>query len=451
MKRKGAALPLADRDIVCAECPWIYSEEEIVGRQGDEERTLSEIFHAGQPSSPPEVDGQQAASSPPPRQKGGRLARLLKGEEALAATGNRSSGTPDVDKAVSSRSASRDERNQTLRENLARLEAWTFFCPKGHVVDGNRGLQLPIGVVGPTGSSKSHFLPGLIWETNSKRVLSPLGISLRAGQFTAAGLDASASAVYVNRRILPPTPPDAVQGPFGYRLSLRDSSERYSLLLFDVGGEALSSIVRIREQAPYVLLSKGLFILIDPRDLLPTHFDESGTERSPRETLVATTNVRNGISRIVDSLEELNDRSIRDLPIPICFVIAKADSIRWTFDWDEETTRVLQGAHGEGADPLEQRLIGSSDRVRAAFAEAGGQLVVEDIDETFDSSRVRFVAASATSEMPESVPNAQGSTGQAPALGSWKEPTPNGTALGLLHLLDMLGVLAIDGSRPAAQ
>jgi hypothetical protein len=320
--------------------------------------------------------------------------------------------------------------------NLGRLKDWTFTCPKGHRVDGNRGHQIPIAVVGASGSSKSHFLPGLIWETSLLRVLSPFGVTLRTGQFTMSKMSYSMKQLYEENKVLPPTPPTAVEGPFGYRLTIRENDEdtRYSLLLFDVGGEALSSIARIGEQAAFVLLAQGIMVLIDPQRVVRTSFDAVDGGTSTRERVIAAADVRDSITAIADALEELWEQSMKRIPIPVCFVVAKADSLAWTFDWQTETKQVerqvLAGAN------LRATLTESSTRVKEAFADFGGELIVEEIEDRFDAANVRFVAASATCEMQVE--------------HGWQDPKPEGISLSLLQLLDMLDKVHSGRSKDAA-
>ena len=82
---------------------------------------------------------------------------------------------------------------------------------------------------------------------------------------------------------------------------------------------------------------------------------------------------------------------------------------------------------------LRQALLASSERVAEAFGEEGGAPVLQEIAERFHPDQVRFVAASATSKMPL-VPDPE------PGDTVWDEPEPNGTALALLHILEMLGI-----------
>jgi double-GTPase-like protein len=389
------------RDIICVECPDIYSEREIIAHKGDETKPLVEVLGATKSS------GTNASASP--KSRGFR--RLLSKER--------------VDDNVKASPLVTTNVQRDVLKNINRLKDWTFTCPKGHTVDGNRGFQIPLAVVGSSGSSKSHILPGMIWETSLLRALSRLGITLRQGPFTSSQLSYSSRQLYNEQRILPPTPPDAVSGPFGYRLSIREGSDesRYSLLLFDVGGEALSSITKISEQAAFVLLAQGLIILIDPQHVVSTQFDAVDAGINERERVIAAADVRDSITLIADALEELWEGSMKQIPIPACFVIAKADSLSWNYDWAVETSQVIEETLASGS--MHAALVGSSDRVKSEFAEFGGGLIIDEIEERFDSSRVRFVAASATSEMP-------GTDG-------WENPTPAGISLALLHILEMLG------------
>jgi hypothetical protein len=414
-KMRGLIMPRKkkSRDIICAECPDIYSEEDIMASRGEESRPLVDVLGR----TMPEVKGVAPVS------KKRALGRLI-GKESVKNS---------VESRVPNSSAGNLQREK-LR-NLGRLKDWTFTCPKGHLVDGNRGYQIPLAVVGPSGSSKSHFLPGLIWETSLMRVLSPLGVTLRKGQFTSAVLGYSMDQLYKAKELLAATPPNEVAGPFSYRLTIREEGEdtRYSLLLFDVGGEALSTITKISEQAPFVLLAQGLIVLIDPQNVVSTRFDDVDAGVVDRERVIAASRVRDEITLIADALEELWGGSMKQIPIPTCFVVAKADSINWTFDWESETPTVVE--HVRAGEDLRKSLLGSSSRVKDEFTDFGGALIVEEIEERFAADRMRFAAVSATCEMPLD--------------NSWVNPTPAGISLALLHVLDMLGKLHVN--PPKAQ
>jgi hypothetical protein len=152
--------------------------------------------------------------------------------------------------------------------------------------------------------------------------------------------------------------------------------------------------------------------------------------------VIAASKVRDSIAAIADALEELWDGSMKEIPIPTCFVVAKADSLCWTYRWETEMVKVVAEAHA-GRD-LRQVLLESSDRVKTAFSDFGGVMIVEEVEERFSMNRVRFAAASATCEMPTD--------------DGWQNPNPEGISLALLHILDMLGkvrVNAVDGAELA--
>jgi len=396
------------RDIICAECPAIYSEHEITASRGDESKPLVDVL--GYTKSVNTTGAQPAKS---------RAFRRLLGKE-LAPEG----GLPGQ------RNISPSSLQREKLKNLARLKDWTFTCPQGHTVDGNRGYQIPLAVVGSSGSTKSHFIPGLIWETSLLRALSPLGVTLRTGQFTSSQLSYFVRQLYEEKKVLPPTPPDKVAGPYGYRLTIRSGSAdmRYSLLLFDVGGEALSSIPKIGEQAAFVLLAQAIIVLIDPQEVMSTSFDPVDAGIVKRQRVIAAAKVRDNITLVADALEELWDMSMTQVPIPLCFVVAKADSVSWSYDWDTETSTIVTGV-SEGRE-LRELLLESSERVKREFSDFGGDLIVEEIADRFSPDRVRFATASATSEMPVE--------------GGWQNPTPAGTSLALLHVLDMLDKVRIN-------
>ena len=406
------------RYIICPSCPNVYTESEIKATHGDESKRLADILGSSNESHPTTT-----------RHVARRAIRRLLTPEPLS------------DDASDRDALTLASQRQRLA-NIDRLQDWTFSCPAGHMVDGNRGYQIPVAIIGPSGSSKSHFLPGLIWETDVLRALSGVGVNLRAAQFTSAQLKYSMRELYEEKRVLDPTPSDAMLGPFGYRLSIRtqNSEDRYSLLLFDVGGEALSTIAKIRQQATFVLLAQAVVILIDPEGVVLTRFDEPDLVTARRKRLIAASKVRDSIALVADALEELWGAPMTDIPIPACFVIAKADCISWLYDWDTETAGIVNAAQ-RGAD-LRTLLMASSERVKSEFYSFGGGPIIDEIAERFPQERVRFVAASATSEMPTPPAEPEGKP-------NWDDPRPNGVALALLQVLDLLEKIKPDAGTSA--
>ena len=395
-------------EVICPQCPKVYPPAQITATYGEETTTLADL------------NGEDGTSQEPDQRhrKGGIFSRIAGRPEPIVPL---------------------DERARPDLEQIRRLRAWTFTCPAGHEVDGNRGTSLPIAVIGETGSSKSHFLPGLVWELDSKRALGPLGISLREAIYTKVDLVQSMSLIYENRKVVDHTPAGRLLGPYGYRLSIRHSDhqdDRYSLLLFDVAGEDLGSIVKIAENAKFILMCRGIIILIDPVGILSTQFDlYAPSEQSLRSHL---NNVRRGINRLADTLEEIYHLPSHRLDIPIVVALAKADCVQWQFDWQAQTAKVLEAfQNGQATGDI---LEGTSRSLKEVLVSSQAELLVQEVAERFDQRITRYVAVSATSEMPYK-PDPEGGA-------SWTEPDPNGTALALLHILDMIGALGkLHGSR----
>lgn len=396
-------------DVICGECPAVYAPGLIEVWDNDKKvSTLADLNR----------------DTPPKGQNGGRPAQALR--KFMGVKPPRHTPGPDLGR-------------------LRRLRAYVFYCPKGHKVDGNTGEQFPLAVLGASGASKSHILPALVYELEDKRALSKLGITLTDALYSDPKIALDVRDLYRQGRKLNRTTPGTLLGPFGYKLTIRRVEERLrklSLILFDVAGEDLQGIVKIAEKAQFILLCEALVILIDPVGVLPTDFESNVT--SERARVHAANDVRAGIRVIADTLAEVwGVESSHDLRIPVCFVLAKADSIRWAdgFPWSTQTGDVIRAAGEEDGD-VETALAESSAAARQAFLATGGDLIVEEIEELFDDRWVRWVAASATSAMPKD--------GEESPEMEWQDyPDPNGVALSFLQLLDMSGVLA-SRAAPAA-
>jgi hypothetical protein len=269
-------------------------------------------------------------------------------------------------------------------------------------------------------------LPAIIRELDDLRTLRSVGVTLRRGLYTASKLGDDSAMIYVQKRVLERTSRDeGVLGPYGYRLRVRDLPEDLSLLLSDVAGEHVSDIMRLAGTAQFVLLSQGIIVLLDPNGFLPSQFDSGAV--SDHDRLSAAIRARESVRVIVDALAEGWFMRSKEMEIPFCFVIAKADAVSWDdFDWAAETGAVLRAA--DGGHDLRDALLESSHRVEAAFKSIGGEIVLEEIDDLLDRRWVRFAAASATSAMAKSSEE-------------WAEdPVPSGVGLAILQILDMADV-----------
>lgn len=406
------------RAIICADCPDIIPAEDIVAYLEDDSevrRPLIDLFSGSEGLIPPSA------------KRTGPVRRLL---------------SPRV---VQTPVADGDSSRDLLHRNKEKLKGWRFQCPKGHSVDGNPGEQFVLSVIGAAGSSKSHVLPGLLWETDALERLEPLGIALRKGLYSDIGLEAGQRDVFQHNMVLPATNPEAVLGPYGYRLSIPGTrgTQPYemSLLLFDVGGEAVSDARRIGEVAKFVLLSNSILYLLDPDGLFPTKFDPDGQEPSGNARTAAMRQRVDAVDQMADALSSIWGSEMRQ--VPLVLAIAKSDSLVWNFSWDLETEQVIDEAKSHG---IQAALTSSSDRVREALRSLGGDRIVNEVERRFPQDRVRYAAVSATSQMP-SVVDGQDIHEAMPDEKVWDEPSPNGISLALLHALECAGVIPPESPR----
>lgn len=391
------------RYVICGECAKAYPMTVIDVFLGDQKQMTLDRLEAGR--TPSNKDDNKAVS----------MAKVLLGGR-------------------------KQSRSSPRVINVERLQRFIFKCPQGHLVDGNRGTQFPIAVLGGSGASKSHFLPAIIRDLDELRTLSKVGVTLGPSLYTNSKISDDADEIYRQHRLLDPTPTDiGVLGPYGYRLKIasrqRDPKpDELSLLLFDVAGENLADIMRVAESARFLLLSEAIVVLIDPDRFLPSSFDDQA-HVSPQKRTNAAIDVRKGIRVIIDTIAEAWSTPASSLTVPFCFVVAKADAVEWKsgFNWDEQT-KIVMGCAGNGMS-LSNALFQASENARAALLELGGDLVVDEIESVLETQWVRFAVASATSTMP--IAHAERDGGSA-----WMtEPEPNGVGLAILQALDMAGIL----------
>lgn len=403
--RRGKASTVSD-DIICGQCPAVYAPHEIdVFLNGEKTTTLALLLNQ-------RGVGVQKRRSP--RSK--RIFRQVVGMPTEPA------------------------RSPASRRTLhtSHLRAYTFKCPHEHTVDGNPGAQFGLAVVGATGASKSHVLAAMLREMYDMSALRRMGVTLSDAIYQNPRLAQDVVTIYRKGKSLEPTPAGSMLGPYGFKLTIGrgigdSNASEYSLLLYDVAGEDLDDIVKVAENASFILLCSAIVVLIDPVDLLPTQFDPAGTA-SERARIDAARDVRGGIQVLANTLKEVwSKRTSRDLEIPICFVIAKADAIDWVdgFSWERHTSQVIAAAAHGG---LSDALIASSNATREAISRMGGDLIIDEIEDRFDASWIRYAAASATCAMP--IQNADGKQE-----GWADEPMPNGVALSVLQILELSGLL----------
>jgi len=382
-------------EVVCIKCKTTYSPSQIVGTLGDRTATLTDLRRG--------IVGRTEAS--------GRANRMW------------------------TRVTGRIERPD-ISSRIDALRGWTFHCPadEPHAVDGNAGLAFPVAIVGRSGASKSHFVPAIPWEVKVLGSLDPLDIVLQEPIWKtedAPDLGPDISEIFVEHRVPPATKADevGVRGPYTYRLFVqrgRDREKLLSLYLFDAPGEFFEKIEVIADQSPYLLLARSVIVLLDPSDLVDTR----GQERllTTNEKNIALSDSADLVNRIADAFKQTY--AVDDFPVPVCFVLAKADAIDTRFGWSGETASVIEEAR-EHPGQLGRILRDASDRARDACRDLGLDRIVRSIEAQYPSELTRFALASATSQSVSSSGSDR----------AWEDPVPNGVGLALLQLLSMTGVL----------
>jgi hypothetical protein len=386
---------------ICPACPALYRPEEILAYLDDERvATLAEL-RARRASAPNKA----------PRSTG--LVRAVFGIKTRV-----------------------EETKKPDTTRLLDLRAYRFECPEGHSVDGSPGEPFGIALLGGSGSSKSHMLPAIVREMDHMSGLRKLGIRLGEPLYPNPKLAQSVTDVYEFGRRLEATAPGEMLGPYGCKLTIGSSpggkTKKYSLSLYDVAGESLDSTSSIAEHAKFITYSDGLIVLVNPVRYLPSQFDEEPL--STRRRLDAGRAIRRTIRATAETLSELWDvDSPRELEIPVCCVVAKADAVDWTgdFDWRRQLDSTIDAV--DAGEDLRAALERSSGETRERIEALGGDLVIDEVEENFNPDFVRWAAASATSTMP------------APAEAGdrdWvDEPEPCGVALSVLQVLDAAGAI----------
>jgi hypothetical protein len=412
----NAVSPVVPNSVICGRCPDVYSPEQIRAIHGDDEKTLAEL--------------QRMASTPAQKSRWSKQKKRVPREARTFAPAN-------------------------LTGAIEVLKDWTFKCPNDHEVDANAGPPLPLAVVGEPGASKTHFLPGLVYEMYDLNRLAKIGVRLRHTAYVNPTLETRKQRLYEFGERLPRTRGGSLDGPYGYKLVVRTEVDEgrkdleYILQLFDVAGENFDTIVQIASNAKFIYLCRGFIVLLDPSGLVSTAFDMG--EQTRAAAVRTQANVRKSIGVLADALEYVWRRPVKELGIPICFVVAKADSVDWGFDYRSQTEEVVARiAAGESPTAV---LTEASTAAQDAFVAVGGDHVVDEILERFDENYVRFAAASATSEMPlrseAEDPGAQGSETEAVGFSEsgprgarvWRDPEPAGISLTFLQVLNMLNAV----------
>jgi hypothetical protein len=298
-------------------------------------------------------------------------------------------------------------------------KSFTLKCVKNHELINSPDPTVVVGVIGNVGSSKTHYLAGLVYEIIHEERLKRLGADVAYIGDTGKAMDQRINAIYVNGEVLLRTEGGEISGPFSYKLTrnLGASAERKEVLtFFDAAGEdCTGEIARSADFVRYIFDATGVIVLIDPGGL-----PDPENRLAPRDRKMKLT-TRAIIDDLANGLEAVTGRSPKEQRHIICIAIAKADSL--TLPPDVWPTDAWPSGPGRHIAPAKARrlLKEYSDRCRSALSDAGGQAIVSAAEARFSRDRVFYSAVSATS--------------QEPLDGKWQAPHPKGCSIPLAQTL----------------
>jgi Double-GTPase 2 len=304
------------------------------------------------------------------------------------------------------------------RANIAAM-SFRLKCPNNHELINSLDPTVVVGVIGNTGSSKSHYLAGLVYEIIHEERLKALGADVAYIGDTGKEMEERIKDVYARGTVLPRTEGGNLSGPFSYRLTrnLGATTEiKEVLTFFDVAGEdCTGELARSAEFVRYIFDATGIILLIDPGGLPLTE-----NRLLAREEKIELT-TRAIIDNLANALEVVTGRPSREQRHIICITIAKADSVTipqgvWPPDvWTSVATRRMSNSKTRGL------LRDYSERCRAGLADIGGEAVINAAEARFRRSRIFYSAVSATSQAPED--------------DKWPAPHPMGCSIPLAQTL----------------
>lgn len=311
--------------------------------------------------------------------------------------------------------------SQLTKAQRASIVAMNFRlrCVKDHELINSLDPTAVVGVIGNVGSSKSHYLAGLVYEIIHEERLRAFGADVAYIGDTGKEMDERVSDIYAKGIVLQRTEGGTLSGPFSYRLTRNLGTPvevKEVLTFFDVAGEdCTGELARSADFVRYIFDATGIILLIDPGGL-PT---PENRLLAREEKIELTT--RALIDNLANALEAVTGRPTREQRHIICIAVAKADTVTlpqgvWPPDvWTTVATRRMS------ASKIRSMLKSYSDRCRDGLADIGGQTIISAAEARFRRSRIFYSAVSATSQRPED--------------GKWPSPHPMGCSIPLAQAL----------------
>ena len=311
--------------------------------------------------------------------------------------------------------------SQLTKAQRANVVAMNFRlrCVKDHELINSLDPTVVVGVIGNVGSSKSHYLAGLVYEIIHEERLRALGTDVAYVGDTGKEMDERVSDIYANGTVLQRTEGGTLSGPFSYRLTRNlgtPAEVKEVLTFFDVAGEdCTGDLAHSADFVRYIFDANGIIVLIDPGGL-----PMAENRLVAREEKIELT-TRAIIDNLANALEAVTGRRSREQRHIICIAIAKADTAKlppgvWPPDiWTTVATRRMSNSKIRGM------LKDYSERCRDGLADIGGQTIISAAEARFRRSRIFYSAVSATSQSPDD--------------GKWPSPHPMGCSIPLAQTI----------------
>ncbi|WP_149263946.1 hypothetical protein [Actinomadura sp. K4S16] len=207
-----------------------------------------------------------------------------------------------------------------VRWRTRTMHAWRVCeaTGKDHFVPASLGgmTVLIVGMVGTSGSGKSHLLAAMTEELDQAALkishrldVLPLDPRLQRELFARNRFDLlrDRKPLPVTRRALSP------EFTCAYRITSGHTGEQYALLVFDVPGEIFSQ-GHTRDDTPFMSIADGLIFVADGTELDVRHGRHTGDP---------------GFTAVLSHIDHVRaGQGLEFLPLPAALVIAKSDTLR---------------------------------------------------------------------------------------------------------------------------
>jgi len=321
-------------------------------------------------------------------------------------------------------------------------QGFRAYCPRheGELPEDLFTRELVvIGLVGESGSSKTHYIAALL-HLLSAGALAPyrMFIDLEPGTVTRYQTDYY-QRLWVDREVIPATRPLRTYGqqaggpppPLTIVLRNWDTGRAVNVCIFDAAGEQLLSHQQQASWARHLSVADGLLFFVDPAVLPGVQRQLGGAVVGAGQSLQVTASVLDITSTLNRRVRSLSPDD--DLPgVGSALLLTKADLLEGTEGFPGEVLEPLEPL-SEAPYRLVNRLKQDSLLVEGYIGANGGQNLVSSALHKFPGLSFHAVSA----------------TGCAPVNGGYEKVEPRRIVEPFLLLLARAGVIDMERSADA--